>query len=155
MNEKYLQSRRHLLTLKAQDEKEMLIDDVEVYAMVIDVPTGSDTLGNKVISIGLLSELVTELYLQTGETLDVFEIDNEVHYEMQQLLFYSIPLLPIMERVFEISTKESEYRQIHLRTRESLYYLELSEDNPEHGFLNLLIDRLYYHAMKTSQKING
>ena len=142
VSENYIKLRQQVLDYTNKDMNLTLDNGRQVYIAVFDIPVESIILNRESQTLALVFGVNTHLYFGDGAILTGLEKDPNVMHAMQSLLISSHQVLDVMTK-----TKTSEYYpskniRAYLKTREGIFFKELSGDTKEEQFLKALLNKV-------------
>ena len=93
-------------------------------------------------SLVLIFGLNTHVYQSDGTVIVDLEKKKEVMQAMQSLLVSSGQVLNSMKKTDEVSFYESKNIRVYLKTRQGIFFKELTMDCKEDKFMNMLINNV-------------
>ena len=139
---RYLSYRKRALDYSYMDMNLKLERDDQVYLAVIDLPVNSIINGLTSRSLVLIFGLNTHVYQSDGTVIVDLEKKKEVMQAMQSLLVSSGQVLNSMKKTDEVSFYESKNIRVYLKTRQGIFFKELTMDCKEDKFMNMLINNV-------------
>lgn len=148
VTEKYLNYRKNVLEYTNIDMNLTLENNNQVYIAVFDIPTNSIIKNANTKTLALIFGLNTHIYCGNGDAIVGLEKNKDVMKTMQSLFISSPQVLNSMKLVDDYSYYESKNIRAYLKTRNGIYFKELTNKNKEEKFLNMLIENIIVSISK-------
>jgi hypothetical protein len=135
----YLKYRENALKYTDVDMNLQLENDHQVYIAVFDIPTESGIQYGHTETLALVFGLNTHIYWGNGAVIVGLEKNKDVMQSMQSLLISSSQVLKSMQLVEDYSYYESSNVRAYLKTKNGVYFQELTNETREARFLSMLM----------------
>ena len=148
VSENYIELRQQVLDYTNKNMNLTLNNDKQVYIAVFDIPVESIILNKESQTLALVFGLNTHLYCGDGAVLTDLEKNPDVMHAMQSLLISSHQVLGVMTKTETPAYYPSKNIRAYLKTREGIFFKELSGNTKEEQFLKALLNNVLAAIVK-------
>ncbi len=149
---RYLQLRDQVLNYTNEDMNLRLSSDEQVYIALFDIPVPSGLMGFQTQSLALVMGCNTHLYSGSGAVMTGLEKYPEVLKASTSLLISSHQVLPVMRLTADFEFYNSENIRVFLKTRNGVYFKELSGETREDKFLESMMGLVIMSVNKAREQ---